>query len=526
MPTFGSKTSEIGVSRSTQWTLSAVGVTKRYGNVQANSNVSLDLRSGEVHALLGENGAGKSTIMKVLYGMVLPDGGHVEIDGKPLALLSPRDAIHAGIGMVFQHFMLVPTLTVLENLTLGTHLAGQYLLRKSQARRALTEIARRYRIGINLDRKVSSLSVGEQQRVEILKALVRGARALILDEPTAVLTPAEIADLAVTLRELAAEGHGVVIVTHKLAEVLSISDRVSIMRQGRMIGTWRTQDTNADELVVRMIGRNLDEARLASEHRPGKTVVVMKEVLTRNRRGLRGLDSLSLQISAGEIVGIAGVEGNGQGELAEALTGLCRIDSGDITLNGISIVNRPTAEIIAAGVGHVPEDRHRDGGVLSFSLTENAILVDHRSPSFQRHGFIDRHTAASFTQRLINDFSILCSGPDAEFGDLSGGNQQKLVFARELARSPKLLIAMQPTRGLDVGAIEYVHKRLLEQRTAGMAILLISTELEEVLALSDRVLVLRSGRIAGALTRSEASMEAVGELMLGSGRPETDGIAA
>jgi simple sugar transport system ATP-binding protein len=498
-----------------RWTLSARGVTKRYGNVLANADVSLDLHSGEIHALLGENGAGKSTIMKSLYGMVVPDEGHIEIDGAPLALFSPRDAIHAGIGMVFQHFMLVPTLTVLENLALGTDLAGRHLLRRSRARRALREIADRYRISIDLDRKVADLSVGEQQRVEILKALVRGARALILDEPTAVLTPSEITDLSRTLRELAAEGHGIIIVTHKLAEVMEISDRVSVMRQGRMIGTWRTEDTSADELVMHMIGRNLRNVHLATKHRPGRVVVEMKEIVAKSRRGVRGLNGVSLRIAAGEIVGIAGVEGNGQSELAEALAGLCRIDAGDIVLDGVSIAGRATDDILSAGVGHVPEDRHRDGAVLDFSLAENAILVDHGGATFQRRGFINRKKVDGFTERLIEDFSIHCEGPGSLFRTLSGGNQQKLVLGRELARSPKLLIAVQPTRGLDIGAIEYVHRRLLDQRTAGMAVLLISTELEEILALSDRVLVLRNGRIAGALGRSEASVEAIGDLMLG-----------
>lgn len=500
-----------------RWSLSARGVSKRFGSVLANADVSLDLHGGEIHALLGENGAGKSTIMKVLYGMVVPDEGVIEMDGRPLVLQSPRDAIDAGIGMVFQHFMLVPTLTVLENLTLGTDLAGRFIFRKVRARRALMEIAKRYRIDIDLDRKVASLSVGEQQRVEILKALVRGARALILDEPTAVLTPSEIEDLGTTLRELAAEGHGIIIATHKLGEVMGISDRVSVMRQGRMVGTWRTDSTSANELVVQMIGRDLREVRLASGRSPGRTVLETRDIVARNSRGLRGLNGLSLSIHAGEIVGLAGVEGNGQNELAECLTGLRRIDGGDIFFEGVSIAGRATDDVLAAGVAHVPEDRHRDGAVLAFSLAENAILVDQGSAAFQRHGFIDRKRVTAFADRLIKDFNIRCEGPNAVFRGLSGGNQQKLVLGRELARSPKLLIAMQPTRGLDVGAIEYVHQRLLDQRANGMAILLISTELDEILALSDRVLVLRNGRIVGAMEGSQASRDSVGELMLGNG---------
>jgi simple sugar transport system ATP-binding protein len=497
------------------WVLSACSVTKRYGAVSANTNVSLDLRSSEIHAVLGENGAGKSTIMKILYGMVLPDEGSIEIDGKPLDLRSPKDAIDAGIGMVFQHFMLVPTLTVLENLVLGTELARGVLLRKTSIRRKLTAIALRYRIAVDLDRRVGSLSVGQQQRVEILKALVRGARALILDEPTAVLTPSEIVDLGTTLRELTAQGHGVIIVTHKLAEVMDISDRVSVMRQGQVIGTWRTKETNTGDLVLHMVGRDLQSARIPSASKTGRQILQMSDVVTGGHRGLLGLRSLSLNVAAGEIVGLAGVEGNGQSELAEAITGLRHINAGTIVLDGQEISNWKTGDILAAGVAHVPEDRHHNGVVLSFSAAENAILIGHAEPSLRSRGLLSSRQVARFAQRIIGDFDIRCGGPEAEMSGLSGGNQQKLVLGRELARSPKLLIAMQPTRGLDVGAIEYVHARLVEQRAAGMAILLISTELEELLTLSDRILVLREGRITGEVSRSDANTETIGNLMLG-----------
>jgi simple sugar transport system ATP-binding protein len=498
------------------WVLAARGITKRYGNVQANQDVSLELRSGEIHAVLGENGAGKSTIMKIVYGMELPDEGTVAIDGRALDLRSPRDAIRAGIGMVHQHFMLVPTLTVLENLILGTEFTGRFALRKRNIAPKLSALAKRYRIDVDLGCRVSRLSVGEQQRVEILKALVRGARAIILDEPTAVLTPAEIAGLATTLRELASEGHGVFIVTHKLAEVMGISDRVSVMRQGRMIGTWWTRDTNANELVSHMVGHSLPPARPRSESHPGRPILELRDVRTSGIRGRLGLRSLSLRIAEGEIVGVAGVDGNGQSELAEAITGLRHVDSGEVLLDGVPMTNKATAEVLAAGVAHVPEDRHRDGVVLDFSVAENAILVRHGDSALRRHGGIDRGAVERFTSRLIGDYAIRCSGPEAIMRGLSGGNQQKLVLARELARSPKLLIAMQPTRGLDVGAIDYVHSRLIEQRKAGMAILLVSTELDEILALSDRIAVLRDGRIAGEMDRHHASIEAIGNLMLGS----------
>lgn len=497
------------------WVLAARHVSKRYGNVRANVDVSLELFSGEIHAVLGENGAGKSTIMKIIYGLELPDAGHIEIDRVALDMRSPRDAIHAGIGMVHQHFMLVSTLTVLENLVLGTNLAGRFALNKKKVIPRLTELAKKYRVEVDLDARISRLSVGEQQRVEILKALVRGARALILDEPTAVLSPAEIHGLGVTLREVAGEGHGVFIVTHKLNEVMSFSDRVSVMRHGRLIGTWKTREMTANALVAHMVGRSLLPPRPRGEAHPGRPMLAIRALEASGRRARSRLHSVNLDIASGEIVGVAGVDGNGQAELAEVITGMRPVEAGQVVLDGVSIGNRRTGDILAAGVAHVPEDRHRHGVVLEFSVAENAILVSHNDPTLRRRGLIEWARVTSFAKRLIDDYAISCSGPQGKMRELSGGNQQKLVLARELDRSPKLLIAVQPTRGLDVGAVEYVHARLIEQRDAGMAILLISTELDEILALSDRIAVLRDGGIVGELERRQASVEAIGALMLG-----------
>ncbi len=494
--------------------IKAIGITKHYASVVANADVSLDLKTGEIHAVLGENGAGKSTLMKIIYGMEQPDSGHVEIDGKPLDLRSPRDAIDAGIGMVHQHFMLVDNLTVFENLIIGTRIGGRVFLAWRGARAQLAELGRRYGIDVDLGLAVSHLSVGEQQRVEILKALVRGARILILDEPTAVLTPQEVTALAKTLRRLASEGHGILIVTHKLPEVMAMSDRVTVMRRGRVVGTWRTEETTEKELVEYMVGRSLEGILPRTARALGTPMLFLHDVRAPGDGGRIGLNGIDLEVAAGEILGIAGVEGNGQRELAEVITGLRHAQSGEIVLDGSAITNQATEDILYAGVAHIPEDRNREGLVMDFSIAENAILVNHDRAPMQQRGFINAREVSRFVDGLIRDFAIKCTGAQAQMRELSGGNQQKLVLGRELSRNPKLLVAMQPTRGLDVAAIEYVHKRLIDQAAAGTAILLISSELDEILTLSDRIAVLRDGKIVGTLSRSAASAETIGPLML------------
>lgn len=493
--------------------LKADGITKHYAAVVANADVSIDLKAGEIHAVLGENGAGKSTLMKIIYGMEAPDHGHIEIDGRPLDLRSPRDAIDAGIGMVHQHFMLVDNLTVFENLIIGTKIGGPIFLARRGGRAYIHRLGQRYGIDVNLGARISHLSVGEQQRVEILKALVRGAQILILDEPTAVLTPQEVTALAKTLRRLASEGHGILIVTHKLSEVMAMSDRVTVMRRGKLVGTWKTEETSEQALVEHMVGRSLETAPPHAAKALGAPMLSLKDVRAPGDGGRVGLDGVSLEIAAGEVLGIAGVDGNGQRELAEVIAGLRRAERGEILLDGKPITNRETEKILFAGVAHIPEDRNREGLVPDFSVAENAILVNHDRTPIQRGGFINAREVGRYVDKLIRDFAIKCSSNQA-MRELSGGNQQKLVLGRELSRSPKLLIAMQPTRGLDVGAIEYVHRRLLEQSSFGTAVLLISSELDELLALSDRIAVLRDGKMVGTLPRSMASPETIGPLML------------
>jgi general nucleoside transport system ATP-binding protein len=418
--------------------------------------------------------------------------------------------------MVHQHFMLVPTLTVLENLVLGNELAGRVALNFRAARSKIKELASLFHLSVDLDRKISQLSVGEQQKVEILKVLVRGARILILDEPTAVLIPQEIDGLMKTLRQLAGEGFSIFMVTHKLAEAMEVSDRVTVMRGGHLIGTWNTQDTTPDELITHMIGhgRNIHLPReITSEQHP---VLEIRKLSTPGSRGLRALKSLNLTIYSGEILGVAGVEGNGQADLAEAITGIRAVEDGEIFFEGESIRGSKTVDILHKGIGFIPEDRHHDAIVLSLSVAENAVLVNHREAAFDRRGLIAFDAVTAFAERLVDEFRISCASVALPIRSLSGGNQQKLVLGREIARNPRLLVAMQPTRGLDVGAIDYVHSRLIEARNRGTAVLLISTELEEVMSVSDRIAVLRDGRIVDTLSRAEATMDKIGKLMLGS----------
>jgi simple sugar transport system ATP-binding protein len=498
--------------------LRAIEITKTYGSVIANSGVTIDLVAGEIHAVLGENGAGKSTFMKVLYGLELPDSGHLEINGRQVAFHAPQDAIRAGIGMVHQHFMLVPTLSVLENLVLGSGIGGAHLFDARKSAKVVGALARKYGMEMDLHRPVGQLSVGEQQRVEILKALVRGASVLILDEPTAVLTPQEITKLLSVLRDLAKQGLGILLVTHKLAEVMQVADRASVMRAGHMVGTWKIAETTAEALVGQMIGRSRS-VQLARQAAPSTSIVLeLMDVEVKADRGRAALQGVRLTVRAGEILGIAGVEGNGQREIAEVITGLLPATAGDIILSGETIKYEPTVDILRRGVGHIPEDRHRDGLVLDFTIAENAVLVSYRDAPFRKKGLLARSEILSFAQKLIHDYAIRCNGAQTLIRNLSGGNQQKLILGREMARKPKLLVAMQPTRGLDIGAIDYVHGRLMELRNSGVAILLVSTELDEIMSLSDRIGVLRNGKIVATLDRADATPENIGHLMLGDER--------
>jgi simple sugar transport system ATP-binding protein len=505
--------------------LEAQGIVKRFPGTLANDHVDFDLRSGEIHALLGENGAGKSTLMNVLVGLYRPDAGEIRIDGRPVSFASPRDAIAAGIGMVHQHFTLVPSQTVTENILLGLD-KPRFRLRLREAEAEVARIAATVGLRVDPGAKVWQLSVGEQQRVEILKLLYRGARILILDEPTAVLAPQEIDELFVTLRSMVADGRSVVFISHKLGEVLAIADRITVMRNGRVTaaGTSPVGATRAD-LARLMVGRSVLEIPDKTEATPGDVVLDVRNVEARNDRGVMALRGASIQVRAGEIVGIAAVAGNGQSELAEVITGL-RPGTGDIRVDGKPLTDRTPREGIERGVGHVPEDRAGTGSAPNLSIVENLILKRYRDAPVGRGWVVDHAAARVVATELKARYRIAAPSIDTRVRLLSGGNLQRLILAREIEAQPRLLIAVQPTRGLDVGAIEGVHRMLLERRANGAAILLISEELDEIFALADRVDVMFEGRIVGSFPAEEADVEAVGLLMTGGHGPEGGAPAA
>jgi general nucleoside transport system ATP-binding protein len=482
-------------------------ITKRFPGVVANDEVSLELRAGEVHALIGENGAGKSTLMRVLYGMYPADGGTITVAGEELKISSPRVAIAHGIGMVHQHFVLVDPFTVAENVVLGDE--GRRVLHADEAEARVGEIAASYGFQIDPSAVVEDLSVGEEQRVEILKALYRGVDILILDEPTAVLTPAETQDLFENLRRLRADGKTIVFISHKLDEVLQIADRITVLRRGQVVGETTPAQTSKAQLAEMMVGRPVLFRLEKPEVELGPPVLELRDL-----SGGR-LHGLSLEVRAGEIVGVAGVEGNGQRELADAIMGLRPLESGSIVLDGDDLAGRSTRQIRNAGVGFVSEDRHEQGLVLGMSLWENAVLGrQDDAPFSNRVGILSIRTMKDLARRLIELFDVRARSIEISAGALSGGNQQKLILARELETDPKLLLAAQPTRGLDVGAIEFVWRQVLDQKAEGRAVLLISAELDEIYALSDRIVTLYEGRITGEFP-PDAPADEVGRGMLG-----------
>jgi simple sugar transport system ATP-binding protein len=494
------------------------GITKQFPGVLANDHIDLDLKRGEVHALLGENGAGKSTLMNILYGLYRPDEGEILIQGKPVAFSSAKDAIAQGIGMVHQHFMLIPVMTVAENIVLGTEPteAGVFL-DYSAARERVREIATTFGFRVDPDARVQNITVGQQQRVEILKALYRRADILILDEPTAVLTPQEATELFGILKSLRSEGMSIIFISHKLNEVLEIADRISVLRRGKKIGTVPREGATEPELARMMVGRDVV---LRVEKPPptmGEPLLEISDLHVFDDREIEKVRGVSLQVRAGEILGIAGVDGNGQTELIEAITGLRRPQSGTITVAGKAVRHAHARTMLDAGIGHIPEDRQRRGLVLEFSLAENIALHDYCYPPDSEHGWLFPRRLIERARRLIKDFDIRGGNPQTRAGALSGGNQQKVVVAREVERDPKALVAAQPTRGLDVGAIEYVHRRLVAERDEGRAILLVSLELEEILSLSDRILVMFEGQIVGEYPPS-ATEEELGLAMIGGGK--------
>jgi simple sugar transport system ATP-binding protein len=494
------------------------GITKRYPGVVANDGIDLEVRPGEIHALLGENGAGKTTLMNILYGLARPDEGQILLDGQPVEIAGPSDAIRRGINMVHQHFMLVPVLTVAENILLGEEtMLGPVFIDRGEARRRIIELGRRFGFEIDPDVKVGSLSVGWQQRVEILKALYRDARILVLDEPTAVLTPQETAEIFAVLRRLAAEGHSIVFISHKLYEVLEIADRITVIRRGRVVGQRVPGETNEDDLAELMVGREVQLTVDRGESRQGPTRLVVSGLRVKDDRGHEVVSGVDLEVRSGEILGVAGVAGNGQDQLVEAIVGLRKVAGGTITLDGRDITGRRPRDIGDAGVGYVPGDRQRFGLVLSFPVSDNLILNSYHREPFSKGILRNEDAIEANARERIELFDVRTPSPDASAGTLSGGNQQKVVVAREFSRDLTLLILDQPTRGLDVGSIEFIHRRTIEKRDAGTAVLLVSAELDEVLELSDRVLVMYRGRIVAERDGRTADKNEIGLLMATGG---------
>ena len=497
------------------------GITKRFPGVLANDQVDFDLMAGEVHTLLGENGAGKTTLMKILYGLHQADEGEILLHGEPVHIANPTDAIAHNIGMIHQHFMLVDTLTVAENVALGLPSSKGVRTDLDVVSDKIVSLGKQYGLQIDPSAVVWQLAVGQKQRVEIIKALYRDARLLILDEPTAVLTPQEVDQLFGTLRQMTAGGRGLIFISHKLHEVLALSDRITVLRQGRVTGHATPAGATRESLAEMMVGR---EVKLAPERPPvevGAPGLVIRDLEVFGDRGIVSVDHLDLEVRSGEIVGLAGVSGNGQRELAEAIAGLREVRSGSIEIAGTGVANDTPAEVRAAGLAYVPEGRMKDGSIGEFTVSENLLLIDHEDSKFLRHGLYDFGAIRRHSQALVKEYAVKTPTIDTPVRSLSGGNIQKLILARELSGTPKVLVASQPTRGVDIGAAEYIHSRLIAQRAEGTAILVISEDLDEVFALSDRIAVMYEGQIMGIVDPATTTREQIGLLMAGV-RPTGD----
>lgn len=490
-------------------------ITKRFPGVVANDDITFSVLKGEVHALLGENGAGKTTLMNILYGLYQPNAGEICVNNQKVDITEPNDAIALGIGMIHQHFMLIPPFTVAENVVLGIEPQKTLLLDREKAIKDVEEISQKYGLTVDPRAKIQDLSVGIEQRVEILKALHRGAEILILDEPTAVLTPQEVEELFKVMKSLKEEGKTIIFITHKLKEPMATCDRITVLRKGKSVGTVFTEKTNIASLARMMVGRDVCLVVEKSPHPPGDTVMKIEGLEAYNDRGIKALRGINLELRKGEILGIAGVEGNGQLELAEALTGLRKAAAGTILINGQNMTNRSARDIIKAGVSHIPEDRRKRGLILDFSLAENLILGSHFKSPFSYGVRMDYDSVFTYADDLVDTFDIRGTGVESQVKYLSGGNQQKVIVAREIGREPDIIIASQPTRGLDVGAIEYIHEQILGMREQNKAILLISADLDEVLCLSDRIAVIYEGKIVGERDPQKATEEELGLLMAG-----------
>lgn len=491
------------------------GITKRFPGIVANDNIHLTVKKGEIHALLGENGAGKSTLMNILFGLYQPDEGEIFIKEKKVTITGPTMANKLGIGMVHQHFMLVQPFTVTENIILGDERTKNGLIDIKKAERDIKELSDRYGLRVDPKALISEISVGMQQRVEILKTLYRGADTLIFDEPTAVLTPQEIEELTTIMRNLVKEGKTIIFISHKLKEIMETCDRCTVIRRGKVIKTVNVAETDEKQLAALMVGREVSFTVDKKEAKTGETVLHVKNLVVEDNRGVEAVKGLNLEVKAGEIVGLAGVDGNGQSELIEAITGLRPVKSGSIQLKNRDISHMRPRKVTEAGVGHIPEDRHKRGLVLDFTVSENMVLQTYYKPPFSKGWSIQYSEVDKYANRLIKEFDVRTPSGHTMIRALSGGNQQKAIIAREIDRDPDLLIAAQPTRGLDVGAIEFIHRRLVEQRDRGKAVLLVSLELDEIMKVSDRVAVINGGQIVGWVDPHKVTEEELGLLMAG-----------
>jgi len=492
------------------------GIRKEFPGIVANDDITIVLNKGEVLALLGENGAGKSTLMSILFGLYHPDRGTISVNGKEVHITNPTQANEMGIGMVHQHFKLVHNFTITENIVLGLEPRKGFGMDLASASKRIKELSEHYGLNVDPDEKIEDVSVGMQQRVEILKMLYRDAEVLIFDEPTAVLTPQEIKELMKIMKNLIDEGKSIILITHKLKEIKAIADRCTVIRRGKMIGTVDVADTSTEQMAEMMVGRVVSFTVDKEDQEQGKKVLEIQNLNVLNKRGVLSVKDFSLNVHGGEILGLAGVDGNGQTELIEALTGLSRIESGKIFLDGKDITDASIRERIESGISHIPEDRQKHGLVLDYSVEDNFIIENYTDKRFSSHGFLKREAIRRNSEVIIKDFDVRAGqGSITPARSLSGGNQQKAIVGREISHNPNLLIAVQPTRGLDVGSIEYIHKRLVEQRNSGKAVLLVSLELDEILDLSDRIAVISHGELVGLVNADEIDENEAGLMMAG-----------
>ena len=510
-----------GAELENQYAIEMLHITKRFPGIIANDDITLQLRKGEIHALLGENGAGKSTLMSVLFGLYQAEEGVIKKDGREVKINDPNDANALGIGMVHQHFKLVECFTVLDNIILGVEPTDKFgMLKKAEARQRVVELSNRYNLQVDPDAKIQDITVGMQQRTEILKMLYRENEILIFDEPTAVLTPQEIDELMQIMKNLAAEGKSILFISHKLAEIMAVADRCSVLRKGKYIGTVNTKDVTMEELSAMMVGRNVNFHVEKPEKTPGKVILDIKNMSVKSHsHSGDAVKNVSFQVHEGEIVCIAGIDGNGQTEFVYGLSGLEPLSTGTITLEGKDLTRTSIRQRSLLGMSHIPEDRHKHGLVLDYTLEDNIVLQRYFEPQFANMGFLRRNNIRQYAEKLIEQYDIRSGqGPITIARSMSGGNQQKAIIAREIDKAPSLLIAVQPTRGLDVGAIEYIHKQIVEQRNRGKAVLLVSLEMDEVLDVSDRILVMYEGEIVGELNPKTTTPEEMGLYMAGAKR--------